>query len=464
LPVESDICRIVREVAVAAGRFAPGHLGELTQIVPFEMVDAALTETGAVQARVRSLPSRVVVYLLLAGALFAECGYRQVWARMVAGLDGLAPAPPSAAGLAVARRRIGAAPLRALFDLLRGPAAGPATRGVRWHGRLLVAVDGTVLGCPETAANLGVYCKGGGPHGGTGYPLIRLLALVACGTRAVLATCFGSIARGEPGYARDLLAALHPDMVLLADRNFAAADLIAAIAERGADLLIRVKAGRRLPVCRRCGDGSWISRIGRVEVRVIRCAITVATTGGRRSEVYQLVTTLGAADCSAAELVALYHQRWEIETAYLELKSSILGGRVLRARTPAGLEQEIYALLSAYQALRMAICDATLTQPDIDPDRGSFTVALNAARDQVIKAAGVIADTTIDLIGAIGRQVLANLLPDRRCRTSPRVVKRAISVYAPNTAKGRLRGPSYQATISIDVVDPGPGRPGPTPN
>jgi hypothetical protein len=145
-----------------------------------------------------------------------------------------------------------------------------------------------------------------------------------------------------------------------------------------------------------------------------------------------------------------------LETAYLELKQSILGGRVLRARTPAGLEQEIYALLVAYQALRIAICDATLAQPGIDPDRGSFTVALNAARDQVIKADGVLAETTIDLIGAIGRQVLAHLLPDRRCRTSPRVVKRAISVYAPNTAKGRLRGPSYQATITIDVLDPDP--------
>jgi hypothetical protein len=456
LPVESDTCRIVREVTVAAGRFAPGHLGELTQIVPFEMVDAALAETGSVQQRIRDLPSRVVVYLLLAGALFAGCGYRQVWARMVAGLDGLASADPSAAGLAAARRRVGAAPLRALFDLLAGPAAGPATRGVRWHDRLLTAVDGTIAGCPETPANLAVYCKGGGPHGGTGFPLVRVLALVACGTRTVLGAVFGPTTRGELHYARQLLSALGPDVLLLADRNFAAADLLGAIAETGADLLIRVKAGRRLPVCARCGDGSWISRIGRVEVRVICCAITIATTEGRRSEVYQLITTIGAGEAPAGELVRLYHQRWEIETAYLELKQSILGGRVLRARTPAGVEQEIYALLVTYQSLRIAICDATLTQPDIDPDRGSFTVALNTARDQVIKAAGVIAATTIDLLGTIGRQVLDHLLPDRRCRTSPRVVKRAISVYAPNTAKGRLRGPSYQATISIDVLDPGP--------
>jgi Insertion element 4 transposase N-terminal/Transposase DDE domain len=454
LPVQSGSCRVVREVIVAEGRFAPGHLGELTQIVPFEMVDAVLAKTGTTQRRVRDLPSRVVVYLLLSAALFAECGYRQVWARMVTALEELPVAMPGPAGLAAARRRIGAAPLRALFDLLRGPAsAGPATRGVWWRGRLVTALDGTTMCCRDTPANLAVYRTGGGHHGGTGYPMVRLLALVACGTRALLATAFGSTGRGEVGYATDLVPGMRAPMIVLGDRNFAAADLLAQIADRGADLLVRVKNGRRLPICRRCADGSWLSRIGPLEVRVIRAEITITTTEGARSEVYQLVTTVTDADCPAGELVRLYHERWEIESAFLALKQTIGDGRVLRARTPGGVEQEIYAQLVTYQALRIAICDATLTRPDIDPDRGSFTVALRAARDQVIKAAGVIAENTVDLIGAIGRQVLDNLLPDRRCRTSPRVVKRAISKFAAHTASGRLHGPSYKATISIDVLD-----------
>ena len=128
---------------------------------------------------------------------------------------------------------------------------------------------------------------------------------------------------------------------------------------------------------------------------------------------------------------------------------------MLRARTPAGLEQEIYALLVAYQAIRITIADATIGRPDVDPDRGSFTIALNAARDQLVKAAGVIAettDTTVDIAGSIGRQVLANLLPDRRCRTTSRVGKRAISNYAPKTATGRLRGSNHKATITINVI------------
>lgn len=457
MPVQSGTCRVVREVTVADGRFAPGHLGELTQIVPFEMVDAVLGKTGTVQQRVRDLPSRVVVYLLLAGALFTECGYRQVWARMTAGLDGLAVATPTAVALAAGRRRIGSAPLAALFELLRGPAAGPATTGVWWRGRLVTAVDGTQLCCPDTPANLAVYRKGGSHHGGTGYPMVRLLALVACGTRAIIDATFGTTARGETGYATDLVPGIRAPMIVLADRNFAVADLLAQIADRGADLLVRVKNGRRLPVCRRCADGSWLSRIGPLEVRVIRAQITITTAEGARSEGYQLVTTVLDADCPASEIVGLYHQRWEIETAYCELKQGLGGGRVLRARTPAGLEQEIYARLIAYQALRIAITDATLAAPDVDPDRGSFTLALRAARDQLIKAAGVIADTTVDLLGTIGQQVLAGLLPARRRRTTPRVVKRAISNYAPHTASGRLRGPSHRLTISIDILaDPDP--------
>jgi hypothetical protein len=441
-------------VTVAGGRFAPGHLGELTQVVPFEMVDAVLGKTRAVQTRVRDLPSRVVVYLLLAAGLFAELGYGQVWAKMTAGLVGLAVATPTAGALAQARRRIGTAPLRALFDLLRGPAAGLGTKGVYWRGLLVTAVDGTMMCCPDTPANLRVYRKGGGHHGGTGYPMIRMLALIACGTRTIIDATFSSSSVGETTYTHDLLRAMHRGMIVMADRNFAAQTLIAAIVDTGAEVLVRVKTGRNLPVCRRLRDGSYVSRMGPVEVRVICCEITIATSAGQQTGVYRLVTTILDPDCPAADIVALYHDRWEIETAFLELKSTILGGRVLRARTPTRVDQEIYALLVTYQTLRIAIFDATIGRPDIDPDRGSFTIALNTARDQLTNAAGVIADTVIDLVGTIGRHILDNPMPDRQLRTNSRVVKRAISKFVASSARGLVRAPSYKATISIDILTP----------
>ena len=442
-------------MTVAGGRFAPGHVGELTQIVPFEMVDAALTETNTVQQRVRALPSRVVVYLLIAAGLFAELGYQQVWARMTAGLDGLVVARPSPAALAAARRRIGIAPLRMVFDLLRGPASSVATTGMTWRGRLVCAIDGTILCCPDTPANLAVYLRGGGYQGGTGYPMVRLLALVACGTRTIIDATFGTDRIGETRYAHHLLADMRAGMIVLADRNFAARAWIVAVAATGADVLVRVKTSRVLPVCRRLADGSYVSRIGPLEVRVITAQITITTTARQRSEVYRLITTILDPRCPAGEIVGLHHERWEIETGFFELKSTTLSGRVLRARTPAGVDQEIYAVLIAYQALRIAIADAVLARPGIDPDRGSFTIALNTARDQLTAAAGVIPDTVIDLVGVIGRAVLTRLIPARRTRTNPRVVKRAISKFVASSKEGRHRAPSYPATISIDILAAG---------
>ena len=441
---------------MAGGCFAPGHLGELTRIVPFEMVDAVLADTGAVQQRLRLLPSRVVVYLLLAAGLFTEIGWTQVWARLCAGLEGLVVSTPAPSALAAARTRVGVAPLRALFDLLRGAETGTASRsgraGVFWRGRLVTAVDGTILCCPDTTANLAQFHKGGSGRGTTtGYPMVRVLALVACGTRTIIDAVFGTDRAGETTYAHQLLGSTKPGMIVLADRNFAAATFLGGLAATGADLLIRIKNQRRLPICRTLPDGSYVSRIGRVEIRVITAQVTITTSDSIRTETYRLITTVLDPDVPAVDIVELYHERWEIETCFAELKSTSLGGRVLRSRTPTGVAQEIYALLITYQALRIAISDATMARPETDPDRASFTVARHAARDQLSTAAGVIADTMIDLVGTIGRHVLDALLPARRVRTNPRVVKRAISKYVASTAKGRHRGPSRPALITIEI-------------
>ena len=252
-------------------------------------------------------------------------------------------------------------------------------------------------------------------------------------------------------------------MIVLLDRNFDNGQLLNAIAATKAHLLVRLKANRKLPVLAQYPDGSYLSVLGGVKVRVVQAEITIATSAGRATGVYRLATTLlDHRQHPAVALVTLYHQRWEIETTYLELKSSILGGRVLRARTPGGIDQEVYALLVTYQILRLAMADATSTQPGIDPDRASFTIALQTARDQLIQAAGVLAATAIDLVGTIGRHVLDNLLPDRRLRVAPRIVKRAISKY--NARGPNINRTSYKATLSIDILQqPNPLTTGPGP-
>ena len=271
------------------------------------MVDDVLATSGATQTRIRDLPARVVVYLLLAGGLFAERGYQQVWARLVAGLDDLAVATPGSSALAKARRRLGVKPLAALFTLLAGPAAAPA----RWRGLLLCAIDATTMSIPDSRANLAAYPRQTGSHGGSGYPLLRMLAVVACGSRTIIDAVFGPISIGETSYAPRLFGCLRPGMLLLADRNFAVRDLIKQINTTGADLLIRCKNNRHLPAVRRCPDGSWLTVLDTVTIRVIDAAIRVDLDGTHHVGHYRLITTLTDHKAfPALDLITLYHQRW----------------------------------------------------------------------------------------------------------------------------------------------------------
>lgn len=431
--------------------FAPGHLGELTQIVPFEMVDAVLAESGAVQRRLRKLPARVVVYLLLAATLFEDCGYLAVWRKLTGALRGLPIPTITATGLWHARCRLGTRPMRALFDLLRGHAGAIRIAGTRWAGLLVVAIDGTCLDVPDNPATRAWLGKGSNQYtAASGYPQISLVTLVACGTRAIIDAVFGPASTGEARYAQRLARSLHPGMIVLLDRGLSSNTLLQAVAGTGAAFLARLTALRKPPVLRRLPDGSFLSRVGDLPVRIIDCEITIATTTGHRTGVYRLATTLlDHHRYPASSLVTLYHERWEIETAYLAIKKSMLGRRVLRSHHPSGIAQEIYALLTTYQAIRIAIADAISTT-GTDPDRASFSIALQTARDQLTQAANVLAGTVIDLVGTIGRAILDQLMPPRRLRVKPRAVKRPLSRYAYKSLRVDRR--TYQATITINLL------------
>jgi hypothetical protein len=401
---------------------------------------------------VRKLPARVAVYLLLAGALFEECGYLAVWARLTAALGSLPLPQITATGLWHARARLGVRPLRALFDLLRGPAAAIRTTGARWAGLLVVAIDGTCLDVPDDPATRARLGKGSNQYTtASGYPQILLVVLVACGTRAIIDAVFGPRSRGETACGQRLARSLRPGMIVLLDRGFASNAFLEAAAGTGAALLARLTANRKPPVLRRFPDGSFLSQLGALEVRIIECQITIATAAGRHTGIYRLATTLlDPRRYPAFDLVKLYHERWEVESAYFAIKKTMLGRRVLRARTMSGIAQEIYALLIVYQVIRIAISDAAAAIPGADPDRASFSVALQVARDQVIQATGVIAGTVIDLVGTIGRAVLTHPMPPRRRRVSPRAVKRPLSRYAYKSL--RIDRRTYKATISIDIL------------
>ena len=462
---QSATITITRAVTVAAGVFAPGHLGELTQYLPFELVDDVLARTGTVQRRLRDLPSRAGVYFIVALGLFPRLGYARVWGKLTAGLAGLDVASPSEKALRDLRRRLGPAPLKALFEIVTGPLAQPHTPGVSFAGLRTVAFDGlNSIKVPDTDRNRSWIGRIRYRMGFAGYPTLRLMALAETGTRGLLGAVIGSASdRDEAHLARRLLHLLRPGMLVLLDRAFDASAFLAAVHATGAVLLARATSTRNPRVAEHLPDGSWLTCLDGLNVRFIEADVTMAGADGSRvADRYRLITTLlDPRRYPALDLIRLYHERWEIESAYLALRHTLLDAHVLRSGDQPGLEQETWALLTVYQLLRMAMVSAVETRPGTNPDRASFTTALEAARDQLTAAAGVCPAGPADLAGVIGRAVLATLLPARRPRFSARVVKCSTSRYHENDDR-RPRSSTAITGIGITVHTPplggGPSR------
>jgi hypothetical protein len=377
--------------------------------------------------------------------------------RRAGGLPGV-PCP-SAKALRDLRRRVGAAPLRALFEVLAGPAAQPSTPGVRFGRYRTVSFDGcNSVKVPGTARNRAWLGKQAPSTGETGYPAIELMTLAETGTRALLGAVFGP-RTGETGYAAQLVHLLRPDMLVLTDRGFDSGGFLEAVAATRAQFLARLTSVRLLPVTAVLDDGTYLSRISGLTVRVIDAHVTVTlATGVRFTARYRLATTLtDHRRYPAAALLRLYHERWEHEIAYLALRHTLLDGRVLRSRDPAGLEQEIWALLALYQAIRREMTLAAETVPGTDPDRAGFTTALQAALDTIASPRVLPAGQPP---GRIGRAVLDGLLPPRRPRVSIRKVKSPLSRWHRTTPHRPARStPLTSITTALnDPPQPAPAK------
>jgi hypothetical protein len=441
-------------------------LGVLAGQVPADLVDQVLADTGRVQRRLRRLPARAVVWFVLALTLFHGQGYRSVWRELTHSQadDAVAPSTP---GLSQARRRVGPAPLAALFARLRGPQAAPGAMGAFLGALRLVSWDATMLDVPDSPANQGAFLASRNARGRGAYPKVRLLQLIECGTHAVIDAAFGAVS--EQVLARRVLGSLGAGMLLLGDRNFPSYQLWRQAAGTGAHLLWRVKASTLLPRIGTFTDGSYLAVLPRpgtrgrgvgVWVRVVEYRVTVVATdpGGAsatRVELFRLITTItDPHQATAAQLADCYHQRWESETVYKSLKTHQRGPRqVLRSQDPGGVAQELYAYLITYQAVRQLMHQAAVAA-DIDPDRLSFTTALRAVRRYITSAATATGHTLAGLVDRAIGQILEDQ-HDRRDRASPRVVKRSQSPYP--SKKHAAQPTSTTVDYTVEVIDPGPG-------
>jgi hypothetical protein len=368
-------------------------LGVVAKTFPRARIDAVLAATARASCRQRDLPAHVVVYYVIALALYMQSSYREVLHCLVEGLQWLfGPAAVRVAGksgISQARTRLGSRPLKQLHEEVVRPIAVPATKGAwyrEWH---VLSLDGSHLDVADTAENVAAFGRPGASRGTSAYPQLRLVSLVENGTHVLIGTEVGPCNEAETELAKPVLAHLTAGMLCVADRLFFGYALWQQAQATGADLLWRIKAGRKLRCHQVLPDGSYLSAVypsdydrlherSGIPVRVIDYQLEGTADA---DPIYRLVTTiLDPARAPAAELAALYHERWEIETAFDELKTHLRGARVvLRSKTPDLVRQECYGLLLAHFAVRGLMHEAALSV-DVDPDKLSFLHAVRVVR------------------------------------------------------------------------------------
>ena len=380
-------------------------IGVLASVFTRELVEEVIDAADVREVRYRRLPARLVVIFVLSCWLFMRSGYGLVMSKLAdahavegRGWDGWEV--PTTGSITKARVRLGAAPLKLLFDRVAGPCGQATTPGVFYAGRLVVSIDGFTLDPPDTEANDEKVGRGSTAAGVPGpYPQLRAVVLAEVGTRSLLGAAFGGYRDGEQTLAAssDILGALGPDVLLLADWNFPSFRLWREVAATGADLLWRLSASFTLPVLQVLDDRTYLSELKAphkkdgppIRVRVIEYSVLTDNEDGEQiSELFTLATTLlDPTQAPAADLAALYHDRWQAETGIGEIKTEQRGGPevVLRSKTPTMVEQEFWAMLCVYQATRHLITQAA--PPGLDPTRLSFKRALTAARDTATRAA-----------------------------------------------------------------------------
>jgi hypothetical protein len=386
-------------MTVSSGGQIAEHLsiGVLAQSYPIERIRAILEGGGWQSQRVRDLPAEVVVYYVIALGLFMAVSTGEVLRCLLEGLrwlgGGRRVRVAGKSAISQARSRLGAQPLKALWEQSARPLASPKCPGAFYANWRLVAIDGSTLDVPDTEENLARFGKQDSSRGEAAFPQLRFVGLVECGSHALLETRLGAYRDSEAALAGSLLPALQPGMLCLADRLYSTYPLWQKALASGAQLLWRARRNLLLPVEEALADGSYLSslypstkarrhRQGAIRVRVIDYELS----GIEDAEpFYRLLTTmLDPREAPAAELAALYPQRWEIEGFFDELKTHLRGGQVtLRSKTPVLVEQEFYGLLLAHRAVRALINEAT-EKEKIDPDVLSFTHALRIIRRKLV--------------------------------------------------------------------------------
>ena len=378
-------------------------LGVVARAFPRQHIEDVLQRTGRTSARQRDLPAHVVVYYVIALALYMQASYREVLRCLMEGAQWLADKDvdfnvASKSSISQARTRLGWETLRLLHDEIVRPIATESTPGAHFREWLLVSIDGSSLDVPDEQANHEAFGKQNTSRGECAFPQIRFVSLVENGTHVLFGSRMAPYGISEGELASEVLPLLRPGMLCLADRGFYSFPLWTLAKSTGADLLWRLRADLILPREKELPDGSFLStfyesskdRTAKRNGIVVRI-VEYTLSGDQETEpLYRLATTILDPDMiSAKEQAALYHERWEIETAFDELKTHLRGRQIsLRSKTPDLVRQEFYGLVMAHFAIRGLMHEAAL-KGGMDPDRLSFMHAVRVVRRKMTRFASL---------------------------------------------------------------------------
>jgi Insertion element 4 transposase N-terminal/Transposase DDE domain len=426
--------------AVAA--VAPPALEQFRRELDPAWIDAALAATGKATLRRRRLPAEQVLWLVLGMALYRDRSIVEVAAALDLALPGVRGPTAAPSAVSQARTRLGPEPLAWLFAHCAGRWASASAEAERWRGLALYGLDGTTLRVADSGANRAHFGgqSAGEARGPSGYPLLRLVALMALRSHVLAAAAFGPYAHGEGYYAAALWPDVPNDTLTIVDRNFLAAGMLLPLAASGTNRhwLVRAKATTRTTGVATLGPGDTLVELA-VSREARRADPTLPRTFRARALTYQrtghaphilLTSLLDPVRYPAAEVVALYHERWELELGYDELKTEVLErAETLRSQSPAAVAQELWGVLLAYNLVRVEMARAAALA-GVPPTRISFVAALHLIRDEWLwssyAAPGAIPRHLDRLRHALTRLVLPVRRPERHY---PRAVKRKMSNY-----------------------------------
>ena len=445
---------LAEELESLAGEVVPAEFGRFRQHIEPAWIEEALLATGVATIRRRRLPVEQVVWIVLGMALLRNESIERVVETLQLALPSRLDEATARSAIVQARQRVGEEPLAYLFATTADRWAHDSAARHRWHGLSLYGIDGTTLRVPDSRTNweeFGGQC-GNGSRGGSAYPQVRLVVLMALRSHLLANVYFGPYSTGETTYADGFWREMPDHSLMIGDRNFLLFEELCLLTRSGEDKhwMVPAKSTTRLRRLKKLGKNDWVVEVELSEqtrklrpelpLVVLARAITYRKRGFPERT---LLTSMGDAERFPTNgIIELYHERWELEIGNDEIKTHMLDRQeAIRSRTPAGVRQEIWGILIAYNLVRLEM-ERAADEAEVEPTQISFVNAVALIRYcWLISTTRPLAPGKIpQRLLALRRQLKLLLLPPRRSeRSAPRVVKIKMSKYKRKRPTGRGR-------------------------